>query len=135
MVSARLLNRIHFLPIVNDDVLRLAYAGADAMVHASLMEGFGIPVVEALASGTGLILSDIPVYREIAGSMAAFVDPVDPDAWGEAILRPVTVQSGWRDAVLSRFSWAAAAAAHLDAYRCALGEERRVPMGVPEGCR
>lgn len=127
MVSARLLNRIHFLPIVNDDVLRLAYAGADAMVHASLMEGFGIPVVEALASGTGLILSDIPVYREIAGSMAAFVDPVDPDAWGEAILRPVTVQSGWRDAVLSRFSWAAAAAAHLDAYRCALGGSQAHP--------
>ena len=121
MVSSRLLDRIHFLPLVDDEILRLAYAGADAMVHASLMEGFGIPVVEAIASGTGLILSDIPVYREIAGSMATYVAPADVDAWEDALLKPVSIQPGWRDAILSRFTCDAPAEAHLQAYRHALG--------------
>ena len=122
MISSRLLNRIHFLPLVDDKTLHIAYAGADAMVHASLMEGFGIPVIEALASGTGLIISDIPVYREIAGSMATFVDPAEVGAWEEAFLQPVTVQHDWREKTLNRFSWCASASAHLDAYRSVLAD-------------
>lgn len=120
MVSSHALHKIHFLPNVDDEVLRLAYAGADAMVHATLMEGFGIPLIEALASGTGLIISDIPVYREIAGSMATFVDPSDTEAWEEALLQPVSVQTEWRDAVLKRFTPQACASAHLNAYKYAL---------------
>jgi len=116
VVAARLLDRIHFRPRVDDATLRLAYAGADAMVHASLMEGFGIPVIEALACGTGLILSDVPVYREIADGMATFVDPADLDAWAAALRAPVPVQPTWRDEVLRRYTWEATARAHVRAY-------------------
>lgn len=120
IVASRAMERIHFKLHVDDATLRLAYAGADAMVHASLMEGFGIPVIEALACGTGLILSDIPVYREIAGGMATFVDAVDVEAWAQALQAPVDVQSTWRDEVLKRYTWDAAALAHLKAYEHAL---------------
>ena len=115
--SARLSNRVHFCSRVDDATLRLAYAGADAMVHASRMEGFGIPVIEALACGTGLILSDIPVYREIAEGRAVWVEADDVEAWEQALKTDVRVQPGWREEVLKSYTWEAAARVHLDAYR------------------
>lgn len=120
IIASRLMDRVHFKRHVDDATLRLAYAGADAMVHASLMEGFGIPVLEALACGTGLILSDIPVYREIAEGMATFVEAGDADAWAQAFLSAVEVQPAWREEVLKRYTWDAAAQVHLKAYECAL---------------
>lgn len=116
IVSRRLLDRVHFRPRVDDHELRLAYAGADALVHASLMEGFGIPVIEALACGTGLVLSDIPVYREIAADFAKFVDPFDVEAWSQAMTEPVATNRAWRDTVLSRYTWEAAAREHIRVY-------------------
>lgn len=113
-------SRVHFIPQMDDETLRLAYAGADALVHASMMEGFGIPVIEALACGTGLILSDIPVYREIAGGMATLVALGDLEAWAQAMKDPVDVQPAWRNEVVSRYTWEGAAREHLNAYRHAL---------------
>ncbi|MDD5708418.1 MAG: glycosyltransferase family 1 protein, partial [Kiritimatiellae bacterium] len=92
--------RVHFVASADDAWLRLAYAAADAMVHASRMEGFGIPVIEALACGTGLILSDIPVYREIAEGRALFVAADDVENWAAAISTAVPVRPEWRDAIL-----------------------------------
>ncbi len=118
--SAHLQDRIHFLPQVDDATLRLAYAGADALVHASRMEGFGIPVIEALACGTGLILSDIPVYREIAEGYASFVEVDNLEAWVRALQAPVAVQPAWREEVLRRYTWDEAARIHVQAYESAL---------------
>ncbi len=112
--------RIHVVRQVDDPWLRLAYAGADAKVQASLMEGFGIPVIEALACGTGLMLSDIPVYREIADGLAVFLPATDVDAWAEALLQPAAVPAGGRAAVLQWYTWEAAARVHVAAYEKAL---------------
>jgi glycosyltransferase involved in cell wall biosynthesis len=60
---------------------------AALMVHPSRGEGFGLPLIEAMASATPMILSDIPVLREVAGDAALYVNPNDPRAWGEAITR------------------------------------------------
>lgn len=114
-------NRIHFCATIDDSVLRMAYAGADAMVHASHMEGFGIPVIEALACGTGLILSDIDVYREIADGQAVFVQDRDMEGWCQAMQAPVPIQAAWREETLRRFCWEDTARMHLQAYQCALG--------------
>lgn len=120
-IAAKALDRIHYRPRVDDATLRLAYAGADAMVHASLMEGFGIPVIEALACGTGLILSDIPVYREIADGRAVFVEAGDVEAWRQAMVAPVPAQPAWREETLRRFTCEETARMHVQAYESVVG--------------
>ena len=120
VVAAGLLDRIHYYPRIDDAMLRFAYAGADAMVSASLMEGFGIPVIEALACGTGLILSDIPVYREIAEDRATFVETANVDAWEQAMKSEIRLQPSWREEVLKQYTWEAAARVHMEAYKSVL---------------
>ena len=63
------------------------YNAATVFVYPSLYEGFGIPPLEAMACGTPVCLSSIPVFREIYGQEAAYyADPFDPDAIAEALL-------------------------------------------------
>ncbi len=58
--------------------LPAVYAAADALVVPSVHEGFGLPVLEAMACGTPVVASDIGVFREVAGEGAVFVDPRSP---------------------------------------------------------
>ena len=62
-------------------------AGARALLMASFAEGYGIPVVEALAVGTPVIASDIGAHREVAGGRATLLDPLDGPGWRDAIRR------------------------------------------------
>jgi glycosyltransferase involved in cell wall biosynthesis len=61
-------------------------AGARASVLPSHYEGFGLPVLEAMAAGTAVLASDIPAHREVAGGFARLVAPTDTDAWAAALL-------------------------------------------------
>ena len=62
------------------DELHSLYERARAFVYPSLFEGFGMPVLEALAAGIPVACSDIPPLREVAGDAALFFDPLDEDA-------------------------------------------------------
>jgi glycosyltransferase involved in cell wall biosynthesis len=65
---------------VSDDELAALYRGARALVFPSLYEGFGIPVLEAMASGTPVVTSRGGATEEVAGGAAVLVDPLDVDA-------------------------------------------------------
>jgi glycosyltransferase involved in cell wall biosynthesis len=76
---------------VEDSELRDLYAHSEALVLPSLWEGFGLPVAEALATGTRVVCSDIPALRELAGEDATYFDPSTPEAISEGILRALTL--------------------------------------------
>ncbi|MGH8984130.1 MAG: glycosyltransferase family 4 protein [Acidimicrobiia bacterium] len=83
--ARRLGDRVRTIGRVGDDHLRGLYRGADVFVLPSRHEGFGLPVLEAMAQGTPVVASDIPSLREVAGDAARLVTPFDPDAWAGAL--------------------------------------------------
>jgi glycosyltransferase involved in cell wall biosynthesis len=95
------------------------YRGARAVVFPSLFEGFGVPVLEAMACGTPVATSDRGSLAEIAGGAAVLFDPTDPAAIAGAVRRAVADTSlataGMAHA--SGFTWQRAADRHLAAYR------------------
>jgi glycosyltransferase involved in cell wall biosynthesis len=109
--AAQLESRVIFLGRVDDERLAATYRGADAVMFASLHEGFGLPVVEAQASGTPVITSRDTSLPEIAGGAAILVDPRSTEAISDAIervlesaeLRQSLVNSGLVNA--TRYSW------------------------------
>ena len=72
--------RVCRLGIVPRDDLPALYAGAACLASVSLCEGFGLPIVEAMAAGTPVVTSDCSAMPEVAGDAAVFVDPWSVDA-------------------------------------------------------
>jgi glycosyltransferase involved in cell wall biosynthesis len=69
--------------------LRELMANARAVLMPSLAEGFGLPVIEALAVGTPVLASDLLVHREVGEDLAIYLDPADDAAWFDAIMKIV----------------------------------------------
>jgi len=96
--------------LLSDEDLRLAYCGALALVYPSLHEGFGMPVIEALASGCPVITTSHASLPEVAGDAAIYVNPFDHGAMAAAMLH--VQKPELRSALLPRglerakhFSW------------------------------
>lgn len=68
-------------PSDSDDRVRAWMAGARAALYPSFVEGFGIPVIEAIASGTPILCSDIAVLREVGRDAPDYIDPLDGPGW------------------------------------------------------
>jgi glycosyltransferase involved in cell wall biosynthesis len=117
---------VRMLGWVSDAELEGLYAGARAFVFPSLYEGFGLPVLEAMARGLPVACSDRGSLREIAGDAALLFDPEDPAAIAAAVQRLLADDAlAERLRVAGRehaatFTWAASARGTLDAYRRAL---------------
>ena len=114
--------RVHVPGRVAQRELEELYRGADAAVYPSLYEGFGLPVLEALAHGRPTLSSSTSSIPEVAGDAALLVDPEDEDAIAAGLIR-LLVDTALRDDLMAKgparaamFSWAATARATLDAY-------------------
>ena len=108
---------------VSDEALLQAYRSCDILVFASLHEGFGLPVLEAQATGRPVITSNCSSLPEVAGDGALFVDPASVEDIRSAILR-LTMDAGLRDSLVkkglknvSRFRPEAIAARYAEIYR------------------
>ena len=105
---------------VGEDEYADLLSQAFALVHASLDEGFGIPLIEAMAAGTPVVVSDIPIFREVGADAARYFPASDPDAAAAAI-RALEDPEEWRARssrgreVAARYDWDASAAVLLDA--------------------
>jgi glycosyltransferase involved in cell wall biosynthesis len=77
---------VHELAGCDDNQMNKLLAGARAMLMPSFVEGFGLPVVEALQQGVPVIASDLPVFREIAGVIPTYLDPHDRMAWANTVI-------------------------------------------------
>jgi glycosyltransferase involved in cell wall biosynthesis len=93
--------------VVADGELARMIAGARALLMPSFAEGYGLPVVEALAMGVPVLCSDIEAHREVGKCVPEFIDPLDGTGWMEKILDYTTDQDGVRTAQLARLThWA-----------------------------
>jgi glycosyltransferase involved in cell wall biosynthesis len=96
---------------VEPEDLPYLMSGAAAFVFPSFYEGFGIPVLEAMASGTPVVCSGIPALREVAGEAAYFIDPYEPKNIAEGIARVLSDEHLREDLKIrgldraSQFSW------------------------------
>jgi len=112
--------RVKFIGRVADPDLAAVYKMAQVFVWPSLMEGFGLPVLEAMTLGVPVITSDRGAIPEVAGKAALLVDPEDINGLTEAIklvlvsedLREGLIEAGYRQA--ARFSWQKAAKKTLE---------------------
>jgi glycosyltransferase involved in cell wall biosynthesis len=128
--AASLPDLVVCLGAVREDCLIALYRRAAALVYPSRYEGFGLPVLEAMACGTPVIASRAASIPEVAGDAAILVDPDDVPGWGGAIARVLTdrgLSDRMRAAGLARaagFTWARTARLTLDAYRLAITTPR-----------
>jgi len=88
--SHKLHKHVRFLGFLPDDMLAILYRLASVFVFPSLYEGFGLPPLEAMASGTPVVTSNLSSLAEVAGDAAVLVDPYDVDAIADGIRRVLT---------------------------------------------
>jgi glycosyltransferase involved in cell wall biosynthesis len=104
---------VRFLGYMPEETLAVLYRLAGVFVFPSLYEGFGLPPLEAMASGTPVVTSNVSSLPEVAGDAAVLVDPYDPQAIGDGIYRVLTDEHLRRDlrkkgiARAHQFSWEA----------------------------
>ncbi|MFN8562478.1 MAG: glycosyltransferase family 1 protein [Anaerolineae bacterium] len=117
---------VRFAGFIPADDLPIWYNCAEAFVYPSVFEGFGMPVLEAMACGTPVIVSDASSLPEVAGDAGLCVPPNDVQAW-TAALRRAWDDAAWRDqararglAQAARYTWAETARQTVESYRRAM---------------
>ena len=120
---------VHFTGFFPDDDLPALCSAATLLAMPSRYEGFGLPVLEAMACGTPVVCSNTSSLPEVAGDAALLVPPDDVRGWGEAIARVLTddaLRAQMRERGLvqaARFTWEQAARQTADLYRRVAGHQ------------
>ena len=104
----RMKDRLIEIPDPTDEEIVRLFSGAKAFVFPSFAEGFGLPPLEAMASGVPVVCSDIPVFREVYGDAVRYVDPYRPESIAEGVREVLT-----DDELAARFALRGRARAEL----------------------
>jgi glycosyltransferase involved in cell wall biosynthesis len=134
--KSRVADRIHFTGFVDDEELRRLYGACDLLVYPSLYEGFGLPILEAMACGRAVACSNTSAMPEVADSAALLFDPGSQRdlvfAMRDLLLNPELRQRMERLGVqrAAMFTWTSSAAKTLDLYYTVAGDSRKASAAV-----
>ena len=119
--------RTDFVPYVGQELLPKVYAAADVLVMPSKIEGFGLPVLEAMACGTPVICSRAASLPEVGGEAVMYFDPQSPEDLADAI-EQVLSSNELRESLrakglmrAARFTWKESIEKHVPVYQAVLG--------------
>jgi glycosyltransferase involved in cell wall biosynthesis len=134
--KSQVADRIHFTGFVDDEEVRRLYGACDLFVYPSLYEGFGLPILEAMACGRAVACSNTSAMPEVADSAALLFDPSSRRdlvfSMRDLLLNPELRQRMERLSVqrAAMFSWTNSAAKTLDVYYAVAGGASKVPAAV-----
>jgi glycosyltransferase involved in cell wall biosynthesis len=126
IATHRLENEVHTVGYIPTEEVVLWYNAAIALVYPPIFEGFGIPIIEAMACGKPVLASNTSSLPEAAGEVGLLLPPDDVQAWTQALLRAIEDQP-WRNeasiqgqAWAKQFTWQRTAQQTLASYECVL---------------
>jgi len=90
---------IRFAGYVDEHEKATLISEAHGLIMPSFAEGFGVPIIEALAANTPVLCSDIPVFREVAGELADYFDPFSTESICASVTRVLAGQDEWRSKI------------------------------------
>lgn len=134
--KSRFADRIHFTGFVDDEELRRLYGACDLFVYPSFYEGFGLPILEAMACGRAVACSNTSAMPEVADSAALLFDPSSRRdvvlAMRDLLLNPELRQRMERLGVqrAAMFSWSNNAAKTLDVYYDVAGKGQKASVAI-----
>ncbi|MFL5955286.1 MAG: glycosyltransferase family 4 protein [Gaiellaceae bacterium] len=128
-------DRVHRIHDVPESLLPALYRAASCFAFPSKVEGFGLPVLEAMAARVPVVASDVPVLAEVMGNAGLLVDPDDEVAWAQALGRVIAEPQLARRLVrrgvtrAGRHTWEGAADRLVAALRETVDQRRPPPAG------
>ncbi|HEY1252403.1 MAG TPA: glycosyltransferase family 1 protein [Thermoanaerobaculia bacterium] len=126
--------QVRVLAHVPPDVLNALYRAARIVLHPSYYEGFGLPLIEAMAAGVPVVTSNLSSMPEVAGPAALLVDPADPDAIAAA-LRALAGDAALRDRLIAAGRERVALFSSVEAARATLAVYREAASAVADARR
>jgi glycosyltransferase involved in cell wall biosynthesis len=139
VAESRIADRVHFAGFVEDEDLPAYYGACDLAVYPSFYEGFGLPILEAMACRRAVACSNTTAMPEVADAAALLFDPNSVEEMASAI-RDALIDSDLRARLerigqqhASKFSWQKSAASTLNVYYEVAGASRRIDSAVRAG--